>query len=56
MYLIVLGALVVAIGVAMVSLPAGVIVLGVELVAAGVYRDLTAPDDDQPTDGEGTGR
>jgi len=45
MYLIVLGALVVAIGVAMVSMPAGIIAFGVELVAAGAYRDLTAPDD-----------
>lgn len=36
--LAVLGALVVAVGVAMVFLPAGVIVAGLELVAAGYVR------------------
>lgn len=36
--LVVLGALVVAVGVAMVFLPAGVIVAGLELVAAGYVR------------------
>lgn len=36
--LAVLGALVVAVGVAMIFLPAGVIVAGLELVAAGYVR------------------
>lgn len=46
MYLIVLGALVVAAGVALVSIPAAVILLGVFLIAAGGYQDLITPDDD----------
>lgn len=36
--LAILGALVVAVGVAMIFLPAGVIVAGLELVAAGYVR------------------
>jgi hypothetical protein len=44
--LILIGALLVAVGVGLYSLPAGVIVLGLVVIGAGVYQDLTTPDED----------
>lgn len=44
MFLILAGALLVAVGVALFSVPLGLIVLGLEVVAAGVYLDLITPD------------
>lgn len=46
MYLILVGALVAAVGVALFSLPAGLVLFGVEVAAVGVYLDLMTVDDD----------
>lgn len=46
MILILIGALIAAVGVGLWSVPAGVIVLGLTVAAAGVYLDLTTEDDE----------
>lgn len=48
MFLIALGAVIFAAGVAMVSPSGGVMVLGLVVAAVGVYRDLSTPDDPTP--------
>ena len=40
---IIFGAIVLAAGVMLIAVPAGLIVLGLELVAAGVYREWPDP-------------
>ena len=40
-----LGLLLIAVGVALLSIPAGVIVFGIEFVVCGVLLDLASPDD-----------
>lgn len=49
MYLIIFGALILAIGVGLIAVPAGVIVLGIEVIAAGAYRDLLTEDEEPET-------
>lgn len=45
------GALIVAAGVGMWSLPAGVVVVGLSVMAVGAVRDLLTPDSDGEAEG-----